>query len=151
MLSHVAKNEARDARYIADNLITNYSDSPYAAMSALTMARLEIVDGQSEEARKHLKWTIDNAKLPALKETAQVRMAKLILSEGKADEAWTTVSAVGHCKQMVTCMELKGDILIAQGKVDEARSTYLQAISLAETDKSELSVIQLKLDDLGSL
>ncbi len=150
LLVHVAKKEAKDARYIGNNLITNYSDSPYASLSALSLAKLEVEDGQTAEARKHLQWVIANSKLPALKETAQVRIAAVSLSEGNADAALNELTAVSHCKQMVTCMELKGDILLAQGKHNDARSTYLQAISLAEADKSELSVIQLKLDDLGS-
>ncbi len=150
LLSHVAGKEAKNARYIGDTLMTNHSDSPYAALSAMTLAKLEIDEGQPAAGRKHLEWVVSHSPIQAMQDTALVRLASLDLLDAKAEDALSRIGKVKHCQRMVSCMELKGDILLSLNRIDDARTAYLQAISKAESDKAELSILQLKLDDIGS-
>ena len=46
--------------------------------------------------------------------------------------------------------DLKGDVLVAQNKVAEARAAYQLALDKSETKSTYRALIQIKLDALGS-
>ena len=45
--------------------------------------------------------------------------------------------------------ELKGDILLAQGKIDEARAAYQAAVDLSADQGINNPYLKIKLDDLA--
>ena len=47
--------------------------------------------------------------------------------------------------------DLKGDVLAAQGKTEEARAAYQLALDKMESKSAYRNLIQLKLDGLGGL
>ena len=62
----------------------------------------------------------------------------LTLVDGKASESMTGLYA-----------ELKGDILAAQGKTAEARTSYQLALDKSEGGSTYRATVQLKMDALG--
>lgn len=126
-------------------LIASYPDSIYAVMASMAMARLAVEQKDLDAAAAHLRSAMQNSDQPELTALARLRLARVELAQGKPDAALTTLGS----EKSAANDELRGDILLAQGKPDEARASYTRALEgYVETpDKHEL--VQMKLDDLA--
>lgn len=146
-----ADGRPEDVRRHGETLMGEFPDSGYAALTALFLAKAAMTDNQSDEAVSHLQWVLDNASLTELKLVARLRLARLALDKGNADEAWNFVNAVAPGKFENAYMFVKGDILIAQNKPKEAREAYAKALDLYSVGDTEYRRVELKLNDLGTL
>src|SRR5918993_40830 len=52
-----------------------------AQQSALAAAKAGVNTGELEEAKKHLQWTIENAKEEEMRDVARLRLAGVLLDE----------------------------------------------------------------------
>ncbi len=82
-------------------------------------------------------------------QTATMRLARLNLSSDNADSAWALISTIDETNALASYHELKGDILLAQGKQAEAKNAYLQATVLNPAGPGSNSFLNMKMDDLG--
>ena len=146
-----AADRMDDVRQHGNALMTDYPASGYAALTALYLSKAALAEKQTDEARAHLQWVLDNASLDELKLVARLRLARLALDAGKADEAWTLVSAVDAGKLSNMYASVRGDILLAQGKTEDARAAYRQALENLGGSGPEFQRVRMKLDDLGTL
>ena len=149
MISLVEEQKSARAIDTGDQIQTKFGDTNYATLAALTAAKLAVDQDDNELAMSKLQWVIDNGKEVDLREVAIRRMARLLLSGGRTEAAWELVTNLTVNEEIASWHELKGDILLAEDKVDEARAEYVQALALTEAAGGEMSLLQLKLDDLG--
>jgi predicted negative regulator of RcsB-dependent stress response len=131
----------------ANQLITNYADTPYAALSALTLASKEFNSGNKDKAIEHLKWAADNAKDEEVQHTARLRMVSILISQNKYDDALTLLSSEHPAAFNARYEELKGDVFVAKNQIEQARVAYDKAIDQSTTSSRWL---KLKRQDLGS-
>ena len=103
--------------------------------------------GEYEPAITALRWAIDHTKDVDLKNVASIRLARVLASAGKYDEALQLASQSYGASYESVLEEIKGDIYSAQKKTEEARKAYERAILSAKNNSSEL--IKIKLDNLG--
>lgn len=129
----------------ADKLIAEYADTPYAALSALLMAKNEVAEGKIDQAALRLKWIAANAK-DEIKSVSELRLARLMIDQKKYDEANTLLSSAHPAAFDAMYDELKGDLFVAKGEVDQARIAYDKAIAKSENSSRWL---QLKRQNLG--
>jgi len=132
----------------ANQLEADFSDTPYASLSALIIARQHIASGQIEKAQQQYQWVIDNAKQDELKYLAKIRLSRLLLSDNKIDQALVLLNETypESFKEMV--LELKGDALLIQGNKSRAKAAYIEAKMLS---KGSNRWLQLKIDDIGDV
>ena len=152
LLSQVADNKKEAAEQGAKQLIGRFEKSPYAAFAALMLAKLYVDDNDLVKAKDQLQWVLDHSSQAEIREVVRLRLARLLLSEGKVDQAWSLVGEkenAEHGALSPSHYELKGDLLVAQGKTQEARNAYLQALTLSRSTEGQPSMLQMKLDDLG--
>jgi predicted negative regulator of RcsB-dependent stress response len=130
-----------------DHIINNFSDTPYAVLSAFAIAKLKVDEGDLLSARARLQWVLDNSKQTEFLHMARIRMAAVMLAEGNADGALSLINTVEAGEYLPLYEELKGDIYAAKSQKGQARSAYERA--LKANDKGDNSLLQMKLDDLG--
>ncbi len=135
--------KARGARVLSD-----FKDSPYAVMTALAMAKVFVEEGDFALAKTYLQMAMDQTVLPEYKHVARLRMGRLLLAEDNAQQALSLVEGVYTSGFTALYDELKGDIHVALGNTDQARTAYESAMNNAE-DGVDTSELQMKLDDLG--
>ncbi|GAB6040522.1 YfgM family protein [Endothiovibrio diazotrophicus] len=138
-----AQGDPTQAMVEAEALSREYDATPYSALAELTLAKLQVEQGQSEEAMVHLRLAMKKAKLPEIREVAGLRLARLLAVGGKPEEALKQLDELTGFK--ASGEEVRGDILLAQGKRDEAKGAYQRALEAG----GNRNVLQLKLDDLG--
>lgn len=147
----VSKGEAQKARTLAGELTEKYAGTAYAPMGALMAARQSFDAGDTKTARTQLAWVVSHAK-GELRDIARLRLAAVLLDEQAYDEALKELANAPLPAFAAAYAELKGDVLVAQGKSGEARAAYqaaLDAMGKADAPAPGLTLLRQKLEALG--
>ena len=134
---------------IAGQITGAYGTTIYAALAALGSARSSFESGDLARAKSQLQWVMDNVKEDAIRDIARLRLAGVLLDEKNHVESLKLVDAKPVDFLAGLYADLKGDILLAQGKTAEARSAYQLALDRSEAGSPYRAIIQMKLDSLG--
>jgi predicted negative regulator of RcsB-dependent stress response len=100
------------------------------------------------EAKVHLQWVVDKGQATH-QAIARVRLAAVLLDEKKYDDALKVLGAIKSDAFSSLAADVKGDILAAQGRTDEARAAYQMAVDKAESRSPLKPISQAKLDAVG--
>lgn len=156
----VMERNARKVREVAGELIEKHPRTTYAAMAALTSARLQFDAGDLKTARAQLQWAAEKGGDRDLRDLARLRLAHVLVDDQAADEALKLLAEAPAPAFAPRFDELRGDILLGQGKREEARSAYQSALARQEAldktasppagaDVQYRNLLQLKTDALG--
>ncbi len=138
-----------DAMTAGHTIIESYPDSVYAKLSALLIAKIAVEKHDYSQAKAELQRLLDSDGRGELANIARERLARLLLAEGKPDEAYKLLEAVPELAGESASSELRADVLAARGDIDGARAKYLEALATADKLGLDRELIQLKLDNLA--
>jgi predicted negative regulator of RcsB-dependent stress response len=145
----LAVNDAKAAREAGGMLIEQYKGTAYATRAALLLAKLNVVGKDLKSAQTQLEWAADNSKEPAVKDLARLRLAGVQLDQKQYDAALKTLSGSHSDAFAPRFDDLRGDVLLAQGKSAEARAAYQAAFGKMQEDNPYRNIVELKLDAMG--
>jgi predicted negative regulator of RcsB-dependent stress response len=144
-------NDLKQVRESAGAILEQYPRTAYAAMAALVSAKAHFQGGDLKTAHAQLAWVAENAKDEALQDIARLRLASVMLDEKAYDDALKTLDAKHGAAFDAPFLAARGDVLVAQGKKDEARAAYKAAVDKTDAKDTGLrGSIQLRLDALGT-
>ena len=146
----VGGNEPKKVQDIATVIADKYSRTGYAAYAALAAAKAAFDSGDTAGARARLQWAVENSRDDATRDIARLRRAGVLLDEKQYDEALKLVDTKHMESMSALYADLKGDVLVAQGKPAEARAAYQLALDKSEAKSPYRALIQIKLDALGA-
>jgi len=148
LMIQLQQGEYQSVKDIGSRVLTNFSDTSYAVMTALALAKVNVEEGNLAVAKTYLQLAIDQDKMAEYQHIARLRLGRILLAEDQAQQALTLVNGVKAAGFQAPYDELKGDIYTVLGNVDSARMSYESALESMEEgiDQSEL---KMKLDDLG--
>ena len=144
-----AANDAKAAREAGAMLIDKYEDTAYAPRAALLLAKLNVGAKDVKSAQAQLEWAAANSKEPAVRDLARLRLAGVQLDQKQYDAALKTLSGSHSDAFAFRFHDLKGDVLLAQGKQADARAAYQAAFGKMDKDNPYRNIVELKLDALG--
>jgi predicted negative regulator of RcsB-dependent stress response len=145
----LAANDAKAARAAGAMLIDKYQDTAYAPRAALLLAKLNVMSKDLKSAQTQLEWAASNSKEPFVKDLARLRLAGVQLDQKQYDAALKTLGATHSDAYAFRFLDIKGDVLLAQGKTADARAAYQAAFGKMAEDSAYRSIVELKLDALG--
>lgn len=151
MMSNMEQNKNKEAEEIGAQILGQYVDTPYATMASMALAKLKLDAGDIATAKTHLRYALDHSEKEEVKHVIRLRLARLLLTEGKHDEALQLLNSVEPGVFKSSYEELKGDIYVVMGKVDEARNAYNIAMASLEAGSKNRNFLQMKIDDLGEV
>jgi len=131
------------------NLITNYSGTPYASLTALTLSKLALDKSDYTSAAAQLRWILDNSGDAGLQHVARLRLARVVAAENKPDLALSLLNESDTSGFTTLYQETRGDILLQQGKAEEAATEYSKALSDLEMNPQRRRILEMKLNDLA--
>jgi predicted negative regulator of RcsB-dependent stress response len=143
--------ENKKAGDIAVQIIDRHSGTQYAAMAALASAKISFESGDLAMAKTRLQWVIEHAREDEMRDVARLRLAGVLLDEKNFDGALKLLEVKPAQAFNGLYADMKGDILVAQGRLSEARSAYRQALDKGDANSSHHQLVQLKLDALGEV
>jgi predicted negative regulator of RcsB-dependent stress response len=141
-------NDPKKVAAAAEKVVAEQPGSFYASQSALIAAKAAFDAGNLEEARKHLEWVM-NKGVDVHRGVARVRLAAIQLEQKKYDEALRTLDGNKDPGFVPLAADMRGDVMLAQGRLDEARAAYKQAIEKADARNPVKGIAQTKLNALG--
>jgi predicted negative regulator of RcsB-dependent stress response len=148
MTSAYARGEENLVTEQGGVLIEDYSSSPYAPLAALLLAKLRLDHGELEAAHAQLQWALDKTHSAALRPLVRLRLARVMMAEGKLDEAEALLAQGAPDKAYAPLYdELKGDIHAARGAVKQARAEYQLALAALPPESAEHQLLQLKYEN----
>jgi predicted negative regulator of RcsB-dependent stress response len=146
--SVIAKDNAKVQRAATD-MQDKFGMTAYAQMGALAAARIAFDANDLKAAKAQLQWVISNGRDDEYKAIAKIRLAGVLLDEKAYDEGLKLLSGDLPPQFVSAAEDRKGDILVAQNKITEARAAYQAALDKADQKNPGRQLIQLKLDAIG--
>jgi predicted negative regulator of RcsB-dependent stress response len=135
-------------RDLGARLENDYSGTPYAGVAALLLAQAYHNAGNADEAQKQLQWALDHGRDGAVTNAARLRLARLLLAGGKNEAALAMLETKDKDGFTSEYDALRGDVLLALNRRDEARAAYQAALAASGQGEGR-AVLAMKLDDLG--
>ncbi|MES2740561.1 MAG: tetratricopeptide repeat protein [Pseudomonadota bacterium] len=143
----VAKDNAKVQRAAAD-LASKFSATAYAPMGALAAAKSAFEANDLKGAKAQLQWVAAHGN-DEYKAIANLRLAGVLLDEKAYDEALKALAGVNLPQFAAAAADRKGDILVAQNKLADARAAYLAALAATDKKNPGRQLIELKLEAIG--
>ena len=100
----------------------------YGPMAALVAAKTDFDAGDLNGAGQRLAWAVEHARDDETQAVARLRLASVRLDEKKYDEALGLLGQAHPESFDAVYADLRGDVLVAQGKLPEAKAAYKQAL-----------------------
>ncbi|MEW5836809.1 MAG: tetratricopeptide repeat protein [Pseudomonadota bacterium] len=138
------------ADQLTEQLQKDYGKSSYAVFATSERARHLAEAKQFDKAAASLDWALAHAEEPALKSLMLLRMAQVQFAQGKDKDALATLDQLTDKQYTGLASELRGDVLVKLGRVDDARKSYQTALSAMGGDSPLRDALQLKIDDLAA-
>ena len=137
------------ARIFAD-MKDRFARATYTQQAALLTAKLQFDKGQPDAALSTLGWVSANASEADYPSIAHLRAAAILLDQKKFDDALKQLDAVNTPEFAALVQDRRGDVLMAQGKKDEARAAYDKAWKTMDDKIAYRRLIEAKLTALGA-
>lgn len=143
-----AKDAEKIERALAD-MKDRFGGTSYAAQGALLAAKSLFDAGKSDGAKAALAWVAEKSSDESFQSVARLRLAGVHL-EGKAfDEALKVLEAPMPKAYEPLAADRRGDVLMAQGKGDDAKTQYQKAWDGLNNRNEYRQLVQVKLAALG--
>jgi len=132
----------------AEKFITENSDTSYASLTALALAKEAAANKDWQSAQTQLMAAIKSAPSDGIKGIASLRLARVQIQQEQYEQALTTLAKPLPESFTAEIEEIKGDSYLLQDKKELARNAYQAAI--AADGLASSPNLQMKLDDLAT-
>ena len=130
-------------------LMSKFDNTPYAALAALSLAKDAILKNELDRAKEYLQWVVDKSSVNEFRQVAIMRLARVLSQQQQIDMALKLLgqSAEKANGYYTLQEELKGDLLMVQNNIPEAKEAYQRAWDKA--GQGVRPVLRMKLEALG--
>jgi len=142
--------DAARAGQVFSDMKEHYRRTAYAQQAGLLAARVQLDKGKADEARASLAWVAENAAEDEYRSIARLRLAGLLLDAKQHDEALKQLAGATAPEFAGLVADRRGDVLLAQGKKDEAKAAYDAAYKAMDEKTDYRRLVEAKLAALGA-
>lgn len=145
--SATAKDNTKVQRAATD-METRYKRTTYAALGSLVAAKSAFDANDLKTAKTRLQFVMDNGN-DEQKAVAKLRMAGILLDEKAYDAGLKILASTFPAAFAGAVADRKGDILVAQNKIAEARDAYKAALDAMDKQHPGRQLVQIKFEAIG--
>jgi predicted negative regulator of RcsB-dependent stress response len=135
---------------IFNDMKERFPRTAFTQQGGLLAAKVQFDKGQSDAAAATLGWVGANALEDEYKTVAHLRLAGLLLDQKKFDEALKQLDGATAKEFEALVADRRGDVLLAQGKPEDAKAAYTAAWKLMDAKVDYRRLIDAKLTALGA-
>lgn len=150
MLTKRAQSDQDNALVQAKKLLTHYSNTPYAQMAAMMIARDAVLKKNYPEAITQLTWVIDHSNTRSVKQIARIRIARIYITDNKADAALDLLKKIEDTSFKGIIDEVRGDAYYTLNDGKNARKSYEMALQEIPNAEVARPILQMKYDNLAT-
>lgn len=148
-LGDTSPTDVKAIQALSGEIIEKYPSTPYAARAALLSAKVHYNAKDVDNAKIKSEWAYKNAKEDAVKTLAQLQLAAILFEQKDYEAALKLVNEKHESSFNGLFADLKGDVLVAQGKSADAKVAYQEALNSFEFGSRYARYTQHKLEALG--
>lgn len=149
-LTQVDPKDTKAIKSLSAALMDKFASTPYAGRAALAAAKANYAAKDAKSAKAQLEWAAKNATEDPVKALANLQLAAIQFEEKDYDAALKTLAAKHDAGFDGLFADLKGDVLVAQNKIAEAKLAYQEALNKLDTQGHYRRFTEHKLEALGS-
>lgn len=143
-----AADSAKIDRAFAD-MKDRFASTTYAHQAGLLVAKHYYSVGKVDAAKAALGWVVDKSSDPAYQAIAKLRLAGVLMDSKAFDEALKQLGGSFPASFDALVADRKGDILLLQGKRNEAIAEYEKAFKNFDQRTEYRRLVEVKLNSLG--
>jgi predicted negative regulator of RcsB-dependent stress response len=149
VLDSLGANKFDEAVQKGKALRDAHPSSPYADQADLALARGAVEARKPDAALPHLRTVIDGSKDVELRAIARSRLARVLIEQGKFDEAVAQLDVAQAGAFTALYHEIRGDAFAGKGDAAAARREYDSALAAAKDGvQIDVAYVELKRDAL---
>jgi predicted negative regulator of RcsB-dependent stress response len=141
-------NDGAKVQRMAADIESKYEGTAYGQMAALAAAKVAFDANDLKTAKAQLQWAIDHGN-DEYKSIARLRLSGVLLDEKAYDQALALLNGDFLPQFAAEVQDRKGDVLVAQNKLPEARTAYQGALDKMDKKHPGRQLVQIKLDAIG--
>lgn len=145
----VMMNDAKTIKDVTGQIMEHYDRSAYAAPAAWLAGRINHEAGDLKSASAQYRYALEHARDPGQEQLARLRLAAVLLDDKDHAGALKLLDQPHDAAFAGLHAQLKGDVLAAQGKTEEARAAYQVALEKLGQASPLKPLLEIKLDGLG--
>ena len=145
----VAGKDDKQVQRVISDLKERFPSSHYVEMSVLIAAKSAYDSGDIKHAKELLNSIVGTTKNEEYRALAKIRLSGILLDEKSFDDAAKLINSDFPEEFLADQADRRGDILVAQGKVEEARKAYQTALEKMKDKSAGKPLVQIKLDAIG--
>lgn len=146
LLKALDEDKKESAEKLAERMQEQFKGTEYARFSGLFQAKLKSQQGDFASAKQILK-AIAAEPNKQLSNIARIRLVRLMLATGEYEQGLQVINEVDAneaASYSANYDELVGDLYVALDRLDEARTSYQNALRNGQPSP----LLQFKIDDL---
>lgn len=121
----------------------------YVGLAGLAMASAHVADGRLEPAASLYRNILEQRRLETLWPIARLRLARVLDAQGDPREALQVINGTIPAGFEAAWNELRGDLLLGLGQLEEARLAYRDALDHAAQHGAQQRMLRMKMDATG--
>ncbi len=125
------------------------TNTPYASLAALREADSALDSGDLDKTAASLQWVVEHGGDAALKDLATLRLARIRLAQGDAQQALSLAGNFAGGAFAALAAEVRGDALADLGRPEEAAAAYREGLQGDGAQFARSDVLRMKLENLG--
>ena len=133
---------------LADGLVKAFPGTAYADQANMAVARIQVESRQLDQAAARLQQVLGATRDAELALIARLRLARVQLAQGKADDALKTLDGAKPGAFAARYAEVRGDALLAKGDRAGALKAYREARGGAASTLDS-GLLDLKIGELA--
>lgn len=142
-------NDLKAAREAAAQIMENHPRSGYATPAAWLAGQINHDAQDLKSAQAQYQFALERARDPGLEQLARLRLAAVKFEAQDLSGALRLLDQPFDAAFQGLAAQLRGDVLIAQGKSEEARAAYRLALEKLGAESPIRPLVEMRLDALG--
>ncbi len=143
------RGDAKAAKDAAAQIMEAHGRSAYATPAAWLAGHINYEAGDLKSARAQYEYAMQHARDDGARQLARLRLVGLLFEQKELDAALKQLEGAFDPAFQGLEGQLRGDILVAQGKTAEAREAYKRALEKLGDNSPLKPLVEIRLDGLG--
>ncbi|BGI50998.1 MAG: hypothetical protein ArsCj_2860 [Arsenophonus endosymbiont of Ceratovacuna japonica] len=119
----------------------------YSVLTYISLAKIAVEKKDIIWAEKILIKALTVTKLNDLKDLINIRLSRIQLELNKTDQAMITLNKIKNKGWNAIIQNIRGDILLKNNNINEAKSAYYKGIKLSRTETIR-TILKIKINNL---
>jgi len=143
----MSKNK-RQAQALLTQLKKKYTDTPYASLASMFVAKDAVGDKDNKAALENLQWVVQHGQPATFKQIARIRGARVLLAMKQYKQAMQMLDVVNAKSFAPMIDSTRGQIYLAEGQSAKAKAAFKKAEDAYAENQIQNPILDMQVQSL---